>query len=275
MIEIYYFSGTGNSLIVARDIAEKIHGKLIPIASHIEKKSILTDADIIGIVFPVYYNDIPVIIKRFAEKLDNINGKYIFAVCTYGGGAGDSFRSLSQIIKSRGGELSAQFGVHMPQNAFSKFWETHEPLFENWEKKLETISENINNQKKGILIKDFVWNLILFPFGIIIKPLYKKSLAKLSNSSSDMPREDLIHLADKTFSTNEKCNGCGGCAEVCPVSNIEIVDDNPVWLHHCENCLACYNWCPQKAIESEIPEKGYYYHHPEVTVSDMIKQKKE
>jgi hypothetical protein len=31
--EIYYFSGTGNSLVVARDIARKTGGRLIPIAT--------------------------------------------------------------------------------------------------------------------------------------------------------------------------------------------------------------------------------------------------
>lgn len=29
--EIYYFSGTGNSLVVVRDIAEKLGGKLVSI----------------------------------------------------------------------------------------------------------------------------------------------------------------------------------------------------------------------------------------------------
>jgi flavodoxin len=31
--EIYYFSDTGNSLVVARDIAVKMNGKMIPIPS--------------------------------------------------------------------------------------------------------------------------------------------------------------------------------------------------------------------------------------------------
>ena len=100
-IEIYYFSGTGNSLIVAQDIAEKIKGKLIPIASSIEKSIITTNADVIGIIFPVYYVDIPIIIKKFAEKLNNINNKYIFAVCTYGGGVGNSLKSLNQMLLSK------------------------------------------------------------------------------------------------------------------------------------------------------------------------------
>lgn len=52
--EIYYFTGTGNSLAVARDIAGKTNGKLISISSVIDKESIKTDADSIGIVFPAY-----------------------------------------------------------------------------------------------------------------------------------------------------------------------------------------------------------------------------
>jgi flavodoxin len=38
--EIYYFTGTGNSLVVTRHIAEKTQGKLIPVASLIAEKSV-------------------------------------------------------------------------------------------------------------------------------------------------------------------------------------------------------------------------------------------
>lgn len=231
-VEIYYFSGTGNSFIVARDIAVKTNANLIPIASQIEKKVITPNANTIGIVFPVYYGDIPLIIKRFAEKLDNISCKYIFAVCTYGGGTGDSLKTLSRIIHSRGGELSAQYGVHMPQNAFYKSLENHEKIFKKWKKKLEIISKNISIQKKGILLSDLLLWLILFPFNKVVKPFTKRGLANLSDSSSHMPIEELIHLADRSYSTSEKCNGCGICAEVCPVHNIKIIDDRPVWLNH-------------------------------------------
>ncbi len=80
--EIYYFSGTGNSLAVARDIARKTNGKLIPIPSIMDKERIKTDADVIGIVFPVYYEPyggVPLIVRRFVRKLEGIGSKYIFA----------------------------------------------------------------------------------------------------------------------------------------------------------------------------------------------------
>jgi len=136
--EIYYFSGTGNSLVVARDIIEKINGKLISIPSQMDKERIITDADIIGIVFPVYYvglSNIPLIVKQFVKKLDEIDSKYIFAVCTYGGGSGSTLKMLDEMIRKRGGHLGSGFGVQMPQNAFKKPFENKEKLYNNWKKK--------------------------------------------------------------------------------------------------------------------------------------------
>jgi flavodoxin len=76
--EIYYFSATGNSLVVARDIAVKMNGKMIPIPSVMDKESITTDAGLIGIVFPVYhavFDGMPLMIKRFVNKLGNIDSR--------------------------------------------------------------------------------------------------------------------------------------------------------------------------------------------------------
>lgn len=53
--EIFYFSASGNSLALAKDIAERINGKLVSIPTVIDKPSIQTDAAVVGIVFPVYY----------------------------------------------------------------------------------------------------------------------------------------------------------------------------------------------------------------------------
>ena len=99
--KIYYFSGTGNSLVVARDIAEKTNGKLISIPSVMNKDSITTDADVIGIVFPVYhavFDGMPLIISRFVSKMENIDSKYIFAVCTCKGWSRVTINKFGEII---------------------------------------------------------------------------------------------------------------------------------------------------------------------------------
>lgn len=281
--EIYYFSGTGNSLVVARDIAEKMEGNLISIPSVIDKERITTDADIIGIIFPVYYLgtvNIPLVVQRFVMKLDEISTKYIFAVCTYGGGSGSTLTLLDEMIQASGGHLSSGFGVQMPQNAFRKPFENKTKLYNNWkEKKLDFIYEKVKAKKESRFDNDglFIGLVVIFIEKIMklefLKPVFinpMKSTAKVSKDS-DLTMSELIPLMDRSYYADENCTGCSTCSKICPVHNIEMVNNHPVWQHHCENCLACIKWCPQKAIHGygELPEG---YHHPDVKISDMLRQ---
>lgn len=153
--EIYYFSGTGNSLVVARDIAEIINGKLIPIHTVIDNESIKINADVIGIVFPTYYEPyggVPLIVRRFVLKLEGIDSKYIFAICTYGSGAFQALKCIKKIIEFRGGKLAAGFTVNMPNNmAGPNINNTpkQQKMFRVWGENIEFISEQINGRKKG------------------------------------------------------------------------------------------------------------------------------
>jgi flavodoxin/ferredoxin len=281
-VEIYYFSGTGNSLVVARDIAEKINGELISIPSLMDKESITTDADVIGIIFPVYYLgtvNIPLVVQRFVMKLDEISTKYIFAVCTYGGGSGSTLTILDEMIQARSGHLSSGFGVQMPQNAFRKPFENKTKLYNNWkEKKLDFIAEKVKTREEGrfdddglfigltvTIIEKMTKLNFLKPF--FIDPM--KSTAKVSKDSN-LTTCELIPLMDRSYSTDENCTGCKTCSKVCQVHNIQMVNDKPVWQHHCENCLACIKWCPQNAIHGygELPQG---YHHPDVKISDIFR----
>lgn len=281
--EVYYFSGTGNSLAVARDIAARLDGKLISIASVVDRDRILTDADVIGIVFPVYYvglRHVPLIVERFTAKLDDIGGKYVFAVCTYGGGSGNTLRILDEILRGNGGKLAAGFGVQMPQNAFDKPFENKQKLFDAWKaKKLGEISEYIDARKSGRIDADTMLikavTVLLLPLmGIsFFRPIFVKSMYKAAGceGNMDIPFSDIIPRMDNSYRADENCTGCGTCAKVCPARNIVIAGGKPAWQHRCENCLACVNWCPKKSIHGygELPNMKRY-HHPEVKLSDMM-----
>lgn len=281
-LEIYYFSGTGNSLAVARDIAEKMGGDLISIPSVMDKKSITTDADVIGIVFPVYYLgtvNIPLVVQRFVMKLDGISTKYIFAACTFGGGAGSTLAILDEMIKARGGRLASGFGVQMPQNAFRKPFENKTKLYSNWkEKKLDFICEHVK-AKDGWFDTDGLFiGLVVAIIERMMKVgfLNRSSLRSMKKTArlqedSDFTLDEVIRFMDRSYSTDENCTGCGTCSKVCQVRNIEIVDNKPAWQHHCENCLACIKWCPQSAIHGYGKLPGGY-HHPDVDILDMLRE---
>ena len=58
--EIYYFSGTGNSLHVAKELQKRIpETKLIPIVSLVNRESVTTNGKTVGFVFPHYASSLP------------------------------------------------------------------------------------------------------------------------------------------------------------------------------------------------------------------------
>jgi len=300
--EVYYFSGTGNSLVVARDIAGKINGKLIAITSVMDKESVKSDADVVGIVFPVYYatNDcgIPLIVGRFVQKMETLGGKYIFAVCTCGHMPGTTIENLKKAIQFRGGELAAGFTISISKEGLTEETLRHiklslskrftasmnnERLTEekqqktsiNQQKKFNAICEYVATRKTGKFETRSTLRKIVFAplLHFLIKPAFSRRYRKLSNTSSHLPFSELMPIADRSFQIDEKCNGCEICAKVCPAKNIKMVDGRPVWQHHCENCLACYSWCPKEAIHGGILSTNKMptrYHHPDVKISDML-----
>jgi Pyruvate/2-oxoacid:ferredoxin oxidoreductase delta subunit len=182
---------------------------------------------------------------------------------------------LRRIIRAKGGELAATYRIHMPQNSFQKSWENHAKLYSTWKRNIVKVAKNTEERKKGDYFKHFFLAPLFTLIDYIVdhmKPSYRKAFSKLSNAPPDLDMEELIHLNDTSFSVNEKCSGCGICSKVCPVKNIKITNGKPVWLHHCENCLACYNWCPTRAIQGGIAAKGYYYRHPDVRVTEIMEQ---
>ena len=83
---IYYFTGTGNSLKVARDLAKELGStQLVPIASVMDKDTIHVSADQAGIVCPVYMWGLPLIVVHFVSRLVVTGAPYLFGIVTFGG----------------------------------------------------------------------------------------------------------------------------------------------------------------------------------------------
>jgi ferredoxin/flavodoxin len=281
---IYYFSGTGNSLAIARDIANKTQGKLIPISSVNDNDKIMVEEDAVGIVFPTYYETfggVPLIVRRFANKLEDMESKYVFGICTYGGASVTALKCLDSIIRSKGGKLSGRFTVNMPSNMAGSNMnneEKQEKMFNIWNDNLEYIAEFVNTRRESkfdtpntLFGRGYtVLKLIYSPLMFLFKSSTLKQLKKYSSESLSYGEQ--IQNMDRSFSTNENCNGCGNCSKICPVNNIKIIEDKPSWQHHCEFCLACFHWCPNEAIISLELKNTVRYHHPEVKLSDMINE---
>ena len=49
----------------------------------------------------------------------------------------------------------------------------------------------------------------------------------------------------------EKCTGCGICADECPAEAIRIENDKAVISEECTDCGTCVDECPDKALAME------------------------
>jgi ferredoxin len=58
----------------------------------------------------------------------------------------------------------------------------------------------------------------------------------------------LLQTMDNNYHVSGNCIGCNICSQVCPVKNIEIINNKLVFKYTCEQCMACIHFCPSKAI---------------------------
>ena len=105
-VEIYYFSGTGNSLHVAKDLQKRIpETNLIPIVSLLNKDSVKSNGETVGFVFPIHGMTIPIPVKTFLKKLNLQSAHYIFAIATRGGTKCFAFSKIDDLLKKKGKSL--------------------------------------------------------------------------------------------------------------------------------------------------------------------------
>ena len=116
-IEIYYFSGTGNSLHAAKEIRKRIpETKLIPIVNLLNRNVIKTNSEIVGFVFPIHLSMAPVPIRKFLNKLDLNSAEYLFAIVTRAGSQHRAFIDVENVLKKRGRTLDSYFSLNMASN---------------------------------------------------------------------------------------------------------------------------------------------------------------
>ena len=286
-VDIYYFSGTGNSFAVARDLAEKLDAGLHSISKSIDEDDSIIDSRSVGFVFPDYHSNVPNIVRRFIERINSLEGKYVFGICTFGHDPGPTLKYLEKLINSKNGKLSAGFAVKMPYNYIKpKFSfkgtsveleeipkDEQKKMFIKWKDRLDEICDVILNKEEMDIESN---SELLFKLIDLFK--LKDTLGKLVwlrtagfKGKTGLNFSESIRFMDHGFHVNEDCISCGTCEDVCPVDNVKIIDGRPSWKHRCEQCFGCFHWCPKSAIQfGDGTEDAERYHHPEVKISEMI-----
>ncbi len=261
MHKIYYFSGTGNTLWAAKKFAEALGGAELISISRLDRAQEINpwDAESVGFFFPVYCFGIPHIFTTFLERVAPPppgSKPYIYNLCTSGGMKGTASMILDDILYDKGVRLTAAFHVQMPSNYIPLSVPPDEKrcqkLYAKAEKEIRIFAEAVRACKPERPVR-------VFPFDLFGELVAKKAVSYMMEGY------------DKYFWLTEDCSGCELCAKLCPASNIIMRNGMPTWRGHCEQCMACLQWCPKQAIQfKQVTKDRKRYHHPEIQAEDLL-----
>lgn len=223
-MKIFYFTGTGNSLAVAK----RLSGELVSIPQVMKERDFVFKDEAIGIIFPLYCLNPPKMVREFLSKA-KFNTDYLFAVATYGNLAGASMQELQKSLKLYGYQFHYMNTLLMVDNFLPNF-EINEETSLMKKKKTEECLEKI--------VADIHSRRHYIP-----KPT-QKDMDLFAMCFSLMEQQDKGENA-KAFFVNRDCISCGICVKVYPANNITL-KEQVIFHDQCESCFACIHACPKK-----------------------------
>jgi ferredoxin len=247
-VELYVFSGTGNTLLAARRVAEILRGGGVAVRlHHLEKADPAAfpagePGMTLGLAFPVAAFSTFPLVWRFIEALPPGNGTPVFVLATMGGFSGLLFGPLKQLLRRKGYRPLAACGLRMPGN----YLFVKPP--EKCRKRLEGGLRGAERFAEELLAGRARWRrLSPVPYAWV-----RRFWAGVGRSFA---KDGLKFRADSAT-----CTRCGLCTRLCPVENIFLPGDGgvPEWNGRCEMCQRCVAFCPARAVSGPRHATGRY-----------------
>lgn len=244
-IHIVYYTGTGSTKIIAKEIQDQLtvlnteselHRLTVDSIDMISQK-LDYDAKLI-LLYAVHAFNAPDLVYTWIKSMEEISNRSAMVISVSGGGAMISNSAcrvpVKRLLHQKGFNITTEAMAVMPNNWMS-------PVPDEIAKELIRVVPN----KVSKWINAFLHN----------KPLpYLKPLL-IDYPITSLGRMEVIgakHFG-KHIKVNNACNGCGYCVKNCPSNNItfkvsESGDKTVIFDSKCHFCLSCVYECPQHAL---------------------------
>ena len=232
-LDFYYFSGTGNTLLVVRKMQEVFQQHGVNVSLHrIEASSPpqVAPQHAVGLGFPVAEQGTYPFIWDFIKALPSADGTPIFMVDTMMAFSGGIVGPVRTIVKKKGYTPIGALEIIMPNNLFPK--------------KIDA-QKNAAKQQKGLEKAEHYAAALLeerSSWGRV--PLFSDFMGIFSQAEWAW---NFLRKGYKLDIDRELCSQCGLCAKLCPVGNI-VMNEFPEYKTNCCICMRCVAFCPTKAI---------------------------
>lgn len=203
---VLYFTGTGNCLYVARQLAGK-EGEILSIPQLMRKKQFEIETDEIGLVYPIYGHMPPYMVREFIKKAQ-LKAEYKFAVLTYGMRKCNAVEIWDGISRKAGNVFDYIGTIVMVDNWLPNFDMNEQmKIDKHIPENLEKITSDLSNRRR--------WH----------EPVTQEEREQhegfMSLSGLD-PEVGFLMKADRSFRVTDDCIHCGICTYVCPRGNYQL-----------------------------------------------------
>ncbi len=265
--EIFYYSGTGFTLAAARLMAAELGDNvaLTPMVAATRERNPESEADKVGLFMPMHSFGIPRPVREFLKSARFPRARYIFVLMTRGGAPGRVDKQIARYLRRQGKRLNA-FQFATTPNTFDIIWPVptddtvrqartqHDDDIRTFARVVAASGDSINIGYRNRWLE-----YSLFP------------CLKVVN------RVTGYFSLQKNLFADDRCIGCGQCAEACLSGKITMHDGKPRWDPEvdCHFCLACLHLCPQTAVQvrhTKTPQLERT-HAAGVTLNDIAAQK--
>ncbi len=232
-----YFSGTGNTKHCTEYLLQRLDSKATVYS--IENENVvdaIISSDEIIFAYPVYYSNLPKIVRDFIVKNFAIwQNKKIFIIATMALFSGDGAGCSARLFKKYGAKILGGLHIKMP-DCIGDVKILKKSLADN--RKIVAIADQkLDNALDKILSGEYPKNGLGFAsrlVGLFGQRLYFRKKTKKYYSGIKI--------------NNKKCVACGLCVSVCPMQNIELKDNKITNICKCTMCYRCFANCPKQAI---------------------------
>ena len=197
---VLYFSGTGNSKYIAKQIAEAIRENTVDLNMKIKENDtspLQTGRDVI-IVTPTYAWRIPKIVSEWIDKTKFIDGKRIWFVMNCGSEIGNAAKYNRELSEQKKLQYMGTARILMPENYIAMFdapkAEEARKIVAKAEPDIEKVIAYIRNGKEFCLPRNKLYDRFMSG---PVNPIFYKFFVKAN-----------------AFQVNDSCIGCGQCVKV-------------------------------------------------------------
>ncbi len=242
---ILYFTGTGNSKFIAEALSDYINDTDIVSLNDVLKNSLslkFVSQKPFILVVPIHAWSLPNIIPPLFKKAEFSGSRKFYVVVTMAGESGLCSSLCKKCCRAKNLEFMGVGSIEMPSNYIlidSNY--TLEDIHHIRTLSVHKAAEIGYNIVHGLCLKPKERNFFPFIKTVLVHSLFVKFI-----------------VYSKQFRVSYRCHGCGLCESFCPMNNIHLVDDKPVFGSNCANCFGCINRCPEHAIN--IPNKTEHHH---------------